>query len=152
MMPSVRSFVRVSCGVGNIWCTQIQKELGKDNVPVFAAGVGEKRLQRLPRLADPYLTLDGIRLVAERGNGASVLDDTKGMIKHESTVTGGAGFLSSHLYGLKRLLADGHEVICLDNFSQAIMGISNTCAIILISELIRHDVTEPHSFGSRSHL
>src|SRR4029450_9557914 len=29
-------------------------------------------------------------------------------------VTGGAGFLGSHL--CERLLADGHEVVCLDNF------------------------------------
>ena len=29
-------------------------------------------------------------------------------------VTGGAGFIGSHL--CERLLADGHEVICLDNF------------------------------------
>ena len=29
-------------------------------------------------------------------------------------VTGGAGFLGSHL--CKRLLNDGHDVICLDNF------------------------------------
>ena len=29
-------------------------------------------------------------------------------------ITGGAGFLGSHL--CDRLLADGHEVICVDNF------------------------------------
>ena len=29
-------------------------------------------------------------------------------------VTGGAGFLGSHL--CERLLAEGHEVLCIDNF------------------------------------
>ena len=32
-------------------------------------------------------------------------------------VTGGAGFLGSYL--CERLLDDGHDVICLDNFLQA---------------------------------
>lgn len=56
-------------------------------------------------------------------------------------VTGGAGFLGSHL--CERLLADGHEVICLDNFFtgrrvnvESLRGNSNF-------ELVRHDVTEP---------
>lgn len=56
-------------------------------------------------------------------------------------VTGGAGFLGSHL--CDRLVAEGHDVICLDNFftSQKInvahlLGKPNF-------ELIRHDVTHP---------
>jgi type III pantothenate kinase len=57
---------------------QIKKELGKDNVPVFATGGWGKTIaKRAPSIGtyDPYLTLDGIRLVAERGNGAAILDD-----------------------------------------------------------------------------
>ena len=56
-------------------------------------------------------------------------------------VTGGAGFLGSHL--CDRLIADGHEVLCLDNF---FTGRRVNIAHLLDNpsfELIRHDVTEP---------
>ena len=36
------------------------------------------------------------------------------MQRRRILVTGGSGFLGSHL--CERLLADGHEVVCLDNF------------------------------------
>lgn len=56
-------------------------------------------------------------------------------------VTGGAGFLGSHL--CERLVGDGHDVICLDNFFTSqkknvehLLGNSNF-------ELMRHDVTRP---------
>jgi UDP-glucuronate decarboxylase len=58
-----------------------------------------------------------------------------------SLVTGGAGFLGSHL--CERLLDAGHEVICLDNF---FTGRKANIAHLLGNthfELIRHDVTEP---------
>jgi len=56
-------------------------------------------------------------------------------------VTGGAGFLGSHL--CDRLLADDHEVICLDNF---FTGSKRNVAHLLGRadfELMRHDVTDP---------
>jgi UDP-glucuronate decarboxylase len=56
-------------------------------------------------------------------------------------VTGGSGFLGSHLCG--RLLADGAEVICLDNF---FTGSRKNIEHLLDNkrfELIRHDVTFP---------
>lgn len=56
-------------------------------------------------------------------------------------VTGGAGFLGSHL--CDRLIADGHEVICLDNF---FTGKKKNIAHLLSNpnfELMRHDVVQP---------
>src|SRR5947207_943363 len=56
-------------------------------------------------------------------------------------VTGGAGFIGSHL--CERLLAQGHDVICLDNF---FTGRKENILDLLGEkhfELVRHDVTEP---------
>lgn len=56
-------------------------------------------------------------------------------------VTGGAGFIGSHL--CERLLNDGHEVICLDNY---FTGQKQNVVHLLDNpyfELIRHDVTMP---------
>ena len=53
-------------------------------------------------------------------------------------ITGGAGFIGSHL--CERLLRDGHEVLCLDNF---FTGRKNNIVHLLQNsrfELIRHDV------------
>lgn len=56
-------------------------------------------------------------------------------------VTGGAGFLGSHL--CERLLEEGHDVICLDNF---FTGRRENIFHLLDNyrfELLRHDVIEP---------
>jgi len=56
-------------------------------------------------------------------------------------VTGGAGFLGSHL--IDNLLKLGNEVICMDNF---FTGIKNNISHHLTNpsfELIRHDITHP---------
>jgi UDP-glucuronate decarboxylase len=56
-------------------------------------------------------------------------------------ITGGAGFLGSHL--CDRLINDGNEVLCVDNFFTGSKG--NIASLISnpYFELIRHDVTFP---------
>lgn len=56
-------------------------------------------------------------------------------------VTGGAGFLGSHL--CDRLLRDGHEVICLDNFFTGRKGNITHLLANPFFELVRHDVIDP---------
>ncbi|MCH9744432.1 MAG: SDR family oxidoreductase [Gammaproteobacteria bacterium] len=62
-------------------------------------------------------------------------------MKKKILITGGAGFIGSHL--CKRLLHEGNEVLCLDNFFTG----SKSNIVELMSnpffELIRHDVTFP---------
>lgn len=57
-------------------------------------------------------------------------------------VTGGAGFVGSHL--CKRLLKEGNEVICLDNYftgsKENIMDLMDNPFF----EIVRHDITEPY--------
>ncbi len=65
----------------------------------------------------------------------------KNSLQKRVLVTGGAGFLGSHL--CERLLNDGHEILCIDNFYT---GSKNNLLNLLSSpnfELLRHDVTFP---------
>ncbi len=70
------------------------------------------------------------------------LPQIKRIMKKKILVTGGAGFLGSHL--CERLIDEGHEVICLDNYftgnkNNIIHLIDNT-----YFELVRHDITLPY--------
>jgi len=56
-------------------------------------------------------------------------------------ITGGAGFIGSHL--CKRLLDEGHDVLCVDNF---FTGTKDNILALMDNkkfELLRHDVTFP---------
>lgn len=60
---------------------------------------------------------------------------------HRILVTGGAGFLGSHL--CERLVEQGHDVICIDNFFTS----QKTNVAHLLKhpnfDLVRHDITQP---------
>ena len=59
-------------------------------------------------------------------------------------ITGGAGFLGSHL--CDRLLADGHDLVCLDNL---FTGSKDNIAHLLDHpnfEFVRHDVIDPFKY------
>ena len=56
-------------------------------------------------------------------------------------ITGGAGFIGSHL--CDRFVAEGHAVLCIDNF---ITGRESNIAHLMSApsfQLIRHDITKP---------
>jgi len=63
------------------------------------------------------------------------------LLRKRILVTGGAGFLGSHLCA--RLVADGHDVLCVDNF---FTGRRDNISALIGNprfELLRHDVTFP---------
>ncbi|MDQ3959570.1 MAG: SDR family oxidoreductase [Pseudomonadota bacterium] len=66
----------------------------------------------------------------------------RNFLRKRILVTGGAGFIGSHLG--ERLLAEGHDVLCVDNF---FTGTKDNIAHLLLNnsyfELMRHDVTFP---------
>ncbi len=62
-------------------------------------------------------------------------------MKNRILVTGGAGFLGSHL--CDRLVQEGHDVICLDNFFTGNKGNISHLIGNPNFELLRHDITMP---------
>ena len=76
------------------------------------------------------------------GDGRNTLELINLKFMKKVLVTGGAGFVGSHL--CKRLLKEGNEVICLDNY---FTGNKKNIVQLLdhpFFEVVRHDVTEPY--------
>ena len=65
----------------------------------------------------------------------------KNPLKQRILVTGGAGFIGSHL--CERLLAEQHEVLCVDNFYTGSKRNMRICSSDPYFEVIRHDITFP---------
>ena len=63
------------------------------------------------------------------------------MSRQRILVSGGSGFVGSHL--CDRLLEEGHEVVCLDNFFTGSRANIEHLLDHHRFELVRHDVTEP---------
>ena len=77
-------------------------------------------------------------------------DDLPRSLNTRVLVTGGAGFLGSHL--CERLVKDGYDVVCLDNF---FTGQKRHIAHLVgkpFFEVVRHDVTFPLLRRGGSHL
>jgi UDP-glucuronate decarboxylase len=67
--------------------------------------------------------------------------DFENLVRKRVLVTGGAGFIGSHL--CEKLMAEGHEVLCVDNF---FTGQKDHIGHLLNNprfELMRHDITFP---------
>jgi UDP-glucuronate decarboxylase len=67
--------------------------------------------------------------------------ESPAMARKRVLISGGAGFLGSHL--CDRMLADGHEVVCLDNFFTGTRANIEHLLDDHRFELLRHDITEP---------
>ena len=89
----------------------------------------------------PRHRMPGSRQMAERGATTEGTTAMMRTVMKRVLVTGGAGFLGSHL--CERLRAQGHDVLCVDNY---FTGRKDNIAGLLGDphfEAMRHDVTHP---------
>ena len=99
-------------------------------------------LDEFTRRADVIVANRRTDVLGRRGGqGLHARHLRKRLTSMKVLVTGGAGFLGSHL--CERLLADGHDVLCVDNY---FTGTKRNVAHLMADpmfELLRHDVTFP---------
>ena len=89
-----------------------------------------------------YILIKSVCNHKQNGDSVSLVNNRIHKMKR-ILVSGGAGFIGSHL--CTRLINDGHEVICLDNF---FTGSKDNIAHLMGNhhfEVVRHDVTYPYS-------
>ena len=96
----------------------------------------------------PLSALPGIRSLAEPPRLPAVQDRAL-RPPMRVLVTGGAGFIGSHL--IDRLIREGHEVICLDNFFTGTKANVSRHLGNPRFELIRHDVVQVSRSSVRMH-
>ncbi len=78
----------------------------------------------------------------ERGFGSDVLPGGRqGVTGMRYLVAGGAGFIGSHL--CRRLLADGHQVLCVDNYQTGSFENVAELERSPLFEAMNHDITLP---------
>ena len=91
-----------------------------------------------------YILIKSVTFVTiNKTETASILVNNRIHKMKKILVSGGAGFIGSHL--CTRLINNGHEVICLDNF---FTGSKDNIAHLMGNhhfEVVRHDVTYPYS-------
>ena len=91
-----------------------------------------------------YILIKSVTFVTiNKTETASILVNNRIHKMKRILVSGGAGFIGSHL--CTRLINNGHEVICLDNF---FTGAKDNIAHLMGNhhfEVVRHDVTYPYS-------
>ncbi len=71
-----------------------------------------------------------------------LINESKGKNMKSILVTGGAGFIGSHL--CKRLLKEGNRVICLDNYFTGSESLMHELLVYPDFQLLEHDVTVPY--------
>src|SRR5215210_2075727 len=92
--------------------------------------------------ATPWtLKRSGPRASVTRDSGVAKVKVKVGPKKKRALVTGGAGFLGSHLS--ERLLAEGYRVVCMDNLSTGVLeNVASLLSREADFEFIDNDVSD----------